>query len=463
MNRLRRWWRRRSRIRRRTKAAKRAEHAPLREFVYLDDVSVYSLIASRLGPIAAEFTDTESASLLGEVGSSAGVTTGFAKAGARSRVEATQTQSSQVVRKSIIQAQFKELVELERDNLVLRPRPEGEGAVPEIADVADIERLAEEHGNAWLIDPATLKRGQLVEVEVELDAEAIFRVSAILSTMLEMLQENPDLFGVEDREGLAEAIQASRVLDRLLVGLVPLRGRVVDYRSISLGDREWIAHKDLLLQLSVGNELAAQPVHLVGVAEAGLFWKDIRRVLFSHSRHVVMARLGRDGLQSDWTPVKLVEVLKEVVPAVGEAMDDAGEGLLEMMRSGQTSVSDGARQEAMRNALIMYAGSVAEEQQQGEIKEQDLASAGLLDEAQITSYESIEDQRSAFAEVTAHLEQQFNTEINREDAARLRDRALTDMGLELDGTLAAVSVPVESDHAAHDHRYLDSELVAIYW
>jgi hypothetical protein len=39
--------------------AAKNEKGMLREFVYLDEVSVYSLIASRLGPIAAEFTDTQ--------------------------------------------------------------------------------------------------------------------------------------------------------------------------------------------------------------------------------------------------------------------------------------------------------------------------------------------------------------------------------------------------------------------
>lgn len=50
------WYRRR----RRQRAFRK--HSDLREFIYLDDVSVFSLIASQLGPVATEFTNTEATS-----------------------------------------------------------------------------------------------------------------------------------------------------------------------------------------------------------------------------------------------------------------------------------------------------------------------------------------------------------------------------------------------------------------
>ena len=53
---------------RRWRAAGQNRHTPLREFVYLDEVSVYSLIASRLGPIAAEFSETQTESLQDQSG-----------------------------------------------------------------------------------------------------------------------------------------------------------------------------------------------------------------------------------------------------------------------------------------------------------------------------------------------------------------------------------------------------------
>ena len=64
----------------RRKRASKGQKTPLREFVYLDEVSVYSLNASRLGSIAAEFTETQTVSLRDEIGSSLGASLGAAKA-----------------------------------------------------------------------------------------------------------------------------------------------------------------------------------------------------------------------------------------------------------------------------------------------------------------------------------------------------------------------------------------------
>ena len=64
-------------------------HGPLREFVYLDEVSVYSLLASRKGGIATEFTENQTASLNSSVGGEIGI--GFA--GAKASVESSRRSS----------------------------------------------------------------------------------------------------------------------------------------------------------------------------------------------------------------------------------------------------------------------------------------------------------------------------------------------------------------------------------
>lgn len=86
--RIRRWRRRR--------AARKERSTPLREFVYLDEVSVFSLLASRVGAIAAEFTATESTSLRNEVGTSADLSAGLVKSGISSRAEVGRTSGSRL-------------------------------------------------------------------------------------------------------------------------------------------------------------------------------------------------------------------------------------------------------------------------------------------------------------------------------------------------------------------------------
>ena len=93
---------------RRRKLALRKNKGSLREFIYLDEVSVYSLNASRLGAIASEFTETEKASL---------------NVGVQNSFGAGVDIGSQVVRKSIVQTTFKEFYdnETELNSFAIRP------------------------------------------------------------------------------------------------------------------------------------------------------------------------------------------------------------------------------------------------------------------------------------------------------------------------------------------------------
>ena len=157
-----------------------------REFVYLDEVSVYSLLASRKGAIATEFTERQTASLNSEVGGSMGGGFGVTKAEVRSRIEAAQSRSSQVLRKAIVQTSFKEFHDLERPGLGLAGARDHSGP-PNVRSRSDLERDLELHPSAGhVIAPQTLGRGDLIEVEVVLEADPIFRVSAIITTIREI-------------------------------------------------------------------------------------------------------------------------------------------------------------------------------------------------------------------------------------------------------------------------------------
>jgi hypothetical protein len=279
---------------------------PLREFVYLDEVSVYSLMASRHGPIPAEFTDTQSVSSQEEIGSSLGASSVIAKAEFNSRMSTSQTQGSQVLRRSTVQTTFKTLYEqeLKSDSLAMRPISE-DMEPPEIVSLDDLIAKREElESRGWIVDPVKLMRGQLFEVEVRLEAEAIFQFSAVVSAVLEIVQDDPETFGIDRDETFDQVSAVNRVLEKLLVGLVPVRGHAEDYEVVELGGQEWIVHRRLLNVLAGTNSLTTSPLYVVGVAERSLFWKDIRRVLFSSARFRVLCRMGQDNLQKrlSWFP-----------------------------------------------------------------------------------------------------------------------------------------------------------------
>jgi hypothetical protein len=103
------------------RAASRRSGEALREFVYLDEVSVFSLISSRVGGVATEFTDTQSQALRTEITTSAAAGAGLFKADVRSGAESTRSAQSQVLRKATVQGTFRELYGKVEDDLLLRP------------------------------------------------------------------------------------------------------------------------------------------------------------------------------------------------------------------------------------------------------------------------------------------------------------------------------------------------------
>jgi len=447
-------WRR---TRRRKRAAER-EHAPLREFVYLDEVSVYSLIASKLGAIATEFTDTETATLASEVGGSLGVGAGGTKASLSSKLQSTEVRGSQVLRKSVVQTTFKELYELEPPLLQLPANL----APPQIACPPDSKLSAclGELGDPWAVDVQQLERGLLVELEVELEAEPIYKNSAIIATMMELMQESPELQSVLSLGERSQLESFARILERLLAGLVPVRAKAVDYWVVQAEERRFLVHRAVADQLTEHADFEAAPLTLVGVAEETLFWKDIRRVLFSNSRYRILSRIARSGIQDSWTPVKLAHVLSDVSPELGAGLAMFNRSVNELAADDPDSAADSA---GMKTALQSFATTAAEAlgaELPAHFAIESLYPSGL---PQLT--ESVVARREAFQPVTQFLESISTKNLDPIIGAELRAGALRQTGLDVHTTTSPVPTPLvpESPLMPPEHRYLDVELIAIYW
>lgn len=434
------WFRRK----RRNRAARR-QGAALREFVYLDEVSVFSLLASRLGPIATEFTENQRASLKAEVG------------GIGSSVEA----GSQVLRKSIVQTSFKELYELERDSLALRPL-DHKTKPPKVDDIRHA-LLSKEvlMADGWIIDPENLSRGNLIEAEVQLEASDIFRVSSVLSTILEIIDENPEMFGVEG-PNLTQGKAAGRVLDKLLVGLVPVSGVAIDYQVVAVDNKEWIVHRKLLASLSDAKSLSAYPLHVVGVAEQSLFWKDVRRVLFSNARFRVLCRLSQDALTHSWTPVKLAHILDLVKPGLGDQIDTLGSVVLASMVNASSTDQTADRRELVRKALIRYAALLGEHYKE-QVTVNDLTTAGLLSDERCDDFDTFEARRNAFNQIFTFMKQRLDVNFEPLVVAQYRMIALVEAGLDPIGKPLPANTSAAVPTTSAEKKFLDSEFVAIYW
>ncbi len=478
LTRLQVWWRRRKL----KKAAKKQKAPPLREFVYLDEVSVYSLNASRLGSVAADFTETRSSSLQSEVRGSIGAGgSGAATAGLNSRLLAGQSRESQVTRTATVQSAFKEFYEfeLELDSFAMRPVPESLDP-PRIKDVEALGAETKKAGpSSWVVDPGVLRRGRLVEAEVELEADATFRTSAVIAAMVGVIESEPGMFGDAVKDGLAQGKAIRRVLEELLAGLVPVRGRVVDYEVVEIEGREWIVHRRLLDQLAGTDRPATRPLYAVGVAEQGLFWKDLRRVLFSGARFRVLVRIGEDGLRDTWTPVKLAHVIEPVAPDLAKQLNGFGpEMIAAISDDGGTDPDTELQHRLGQRALAAYAERLAAHNGQ-ELAAADLRELEPIAAENGASLGTAPGRQRAFGEISSFLHDRFGWPADPEAEAECRCAALEESGLDPFGQPALPAAPDGFPAAPpmpdHPHQstvptaadtnecYLDSEVVAIYW
>ena len=228
---MRRWWK----WRRRSKAGELDDRAPirppLREFVYLDDVSLRSLLASQKGELTDQVTELLSQADEAELAGAIGASSPVLKSEIRSRYQTTTSQGTQTSRKAVVQSLFKELRELDWIDVALRPQadPSGKGSVGDLI------------ASGGAVPADDLRRGALIEVEVELVADPIFRFSTIAAELTEMAQDFPELLDEPGAsEGMAMLVPGNRFLQRFLVGLVPLRAKTTSHVVVDVDGVEHV-------------------------------------------------------------------------------------------------------------------------------------------------------------------------------------------------------------------------------
>ncbi|MFD5815082.1 hypothetical protein [Streptomyces sp. NPDC127038] len=432
----------------------------LREFIYLDEVSVTSLLASILGAIPSEITEKLTNSTRSEASGSGEHKFVAGKVNAGIKREVTRTSDYQVLRKASIQATFKDLYASVESSLALRS-----GHLPELKPAVRRKIRNASPGGLdiapWIFDSTELKRGQLLELQVELRADAIFRTSTIISSMTNIIGQSPALAAEIDTQEMRTAIELNGFIQELMAGLIPIKCQVLDYEISSIAGRDYIVHSSLFSELPLIYRRNRKPLHLVGVVEEALFWKDIRRVLFSSSPVKVLCRVGHDRVQDSWSPVKLVDVLKEVIPDMESAMDDFGPSALRALTGGMDDSRDVSQ--LRQAALIRYAELLIESQ--GLTMPEALrARITEIASARSSQLGSVIANRTIFREVTECVSDGISHRFASEDLGRLRGQALAQFGLMVDGSL---SVRPENSSGRLDEtvdgKFIDAEIVAIYW
>ncbi|MFF8317166.1 hypothetical protein ACF06V_08365 [Streptomyces bobili] len=451
IKRLKAWWRR---IRNKVQN----EENPLREFMYLDEVSVTSLLSSRKGAIPSEITETMSSTTRSEVTRGIEADIKFLKPSMGSVLENTRTQDRQVLRKATIQATFRDLYRNEKEKLAVHPISDSVD-LPTQSQISTMLNFPKQVvGSPWLIAPDRLARGNLLEVDVELQADPIFRISTFFSNFLDMIMDSEELSGQVDQTQAARVREFNGILERLRVGLIPIRCGLVDYRSVDIAGDEYLIHRRIIDSLPHQSRPDSNPVYLVGVTEQDLYWKDTRRILFSDARVSILCRLNKFGLQSSWNPVKLADMVGSLLPGFSEMMSSFGSDALQAMMTSShaTSATD-----SNTEVLVAFASLVAG---QGGITLSDQDNSEVQRLARQNSHllsGDLPEVREAFASISEYFSTRHALTLDPERVASLRARARSQIGLRNGLTLQASSTAPSA--TSTPGKFLDSEVIAIYW
>ena len=435
-----------------------------REFVYLDEVSVYSILASQKDGIATQFTETQTYSLDNQISSSASLGFSTTRAKFDSKMQAGEVQGSQVLRKAIIQTSFKELYEIERPYLAVAATVGRDQ--PKVREADDLLKVMEATSrDGWLVDPSTIHRGELMEVHVELVAEPIFQLATLISTFGELTENKEALFGRSVTAQVPEMQAMAHLLDGMLVGLVPIRGRLLDYDCVDIGGKELLVRRSLLNEVEDGVQLQRHPAFVVGVAQRDLFWKDIRRVLFSRAPYTLFCRLATSGLTDTWNPVKFTDLLTDIAPSFGEMVQKFSDEARLAMKTVPDVLHENQRQDAGHESKVITFYTELLTEHHGATLKPDVLDDLVLSTPQSEGWlDSVDGRRPVFAHVTRRIDAHLGVETSSDVAYKLRNAAVNSMVT--DGrppTQISKSGDGKTSLVGRQERFLDAEIVAIYW
>lgn len=290
---------------------------PLREFVYLDETSVISLIASTTGGVTEQKSTVKRRQISGSIKGGLGDKTSSLNA----NIGATKERSSEATRRYVIQSNFKELYEMRADDMVISDEYEPHTSVPRRL----WNRLIS-NDEPQPVTEVDFSRGDLAEVNVNLGSHEVYDFYTAVGSMAEMF----DLFP-EDSEfsqhldaeefSMRELRAFSELIEHLLAGLVPIVGEVKDYGVIVEDDKPAIVHKNYASE----SEAECEPLNIVGFVNSDKFWQEETRFLFDDDEYTVYCRLDSEGVSDDWMPIKLLSVVDSIVSGLGESINEIPE------------------------------------------------------------------------------------------------------------------------------------------
>lgn len=398
----------------------------IKQFFYLDVLALRSLYISRFGPEDAKTTlsttRTSDFELLREYGTnSPGSEGGSLNTSSTAKFRSGRSRSIQIEQVSSEQSLFRDFISRE---LYAGKNSQLWDGVPQ----SDVKPQ----------DPSTsLRRGQLIQIRVRLEADTIYAISTIASAFAETASSAPDA-GITQTESM---VQTAQLIQHMLIGQVPINAELVDWRW----DNE---NKKLTMEHNLSS---SKPIRLVGLTQLDNYWGDVRGLLFDQAECTALVRVSENVPSSYWSPLKLFNAARGLpgFSALEEKIASLGSIL-----NGKEVISS-PTSDLTPDILLHYFERRAEST---EIIQRLKPIAISI--AQSCPSDSPTQLEQAFNQIDQLLSLSQEVEIDRDCIGKMRSEAIA---FERKETVTAEEIATTPPSSREKNLYLVGEIIGFYW
>jgi hypothetical protein len=393
------------------------ENLTLREFIYLDEVSVVSLLASLTREITESRTETESSeSQRGSKFRLKAFTSKIPGFGASHERLNIDRDTEEVVRKSEIQSKFDELYSETSGNFQLDSDKKRRTSVSE------------------------LEEGGVMEIEIEFSAHELYHFYRAYQYLFDVFEEHIEELDQEQK-------QIVELIGSLFGDQIPVVGEAVNYRVVD---------DEILSSNLVEDDMDDEPLEIVGTLNPEMLWQDPSTFLYEENQFTAYVRVPEAKLQEEWDPVKLTRVIRSISEEVGDQL----RGMIEFgLKQAKEDLNEADLEDDEEPTVLpqdpheTYFDRI-EEMEDIEIREEqrrEFVEEALAETVSSSDTSEMEIQIGVLKQVTDLVEEEEDVNLDR--------GGLSDLRVELIGEQGGQII----DAAAEKGNYLEVSFVAIYW
>lgn len=280
----------------------------LREFIYLDEISVRSLLASTgEGGIISETVDEEMRRRRSGSNVGGSVSAGPASVNAKVSEESEHQRTTVETRNyDLIQSKFTRLYKSD--------------VVEKKLSIDQIPKEDESVDDPFSgLTTSELTRGDVVELRVNISANLLFRLYRTIDYFADAFEDQID----SDTEEMLELIGSS------LGNRIPVVGKAVDYKVVDDEDGKTIKRS---AELDSDEKEDAEDLEIVTLLNLDSLWVDPIQTLFNNDRFVVYCRVEDVDIDR-WYPLKVTRAINSLSEPAAENLNREFERGLQDVRN----------------------------------------------------------------------------------------------------------------------------------